>query len=290
MHNILALFKTMRPQQWTKNLFIFAALVFDEKVLVPEYLVSTLAGFALFSLISGVVYTVNDLVDLENDRHHPKKSRRPLASGELSPSFAIIAAIVITVGALTAAAWVNTVFAGILATYLVLQFAYSFFLKRIVLLDVMAIAGGFVLRVGGGVPLVNAERFSPWLYICTTLLALFLALGKRRGELVLLGNDAENHRAILREYTLPLLDQLISLVTSSTILAYSLYTFSAPNLPGNYLMMLSIPFVIYGFFRYLYLIHVRGVTAAPDEVLLTDRPLQVDLILWGVTSFLILYN
>jgi hypothetical protein len=146
-----------------------------------------------------------------------------------------------------------------------------------------------VLRVAAGVPLVDAERFSPWLYICTTLLALFLALGKRRGELGLLGEEAGNHRESLNHYTIPLLDQLISLVTSSTIVAYALYTFSAPNLPENHAMMLTIPFVIYGLFRYLYLVHAEGITLAPDEVLLTDHPLQIDIVLWGVAAAGILY-
>lgn len=173
--------------------------------------------------------------------------------------------------------------------YLLLQLAYSFKVKNVVLLDVLAIAAGFVLRVAGGVLLVDAERFSPWLYIITTLGALFLGLGKRRGELVLLGQEAENHRAILKEYTLPLLDQLISIVTSSTILAYAFYTFSAPNLPGNHMMMLTIPFVIYGLFRYLYLIHVKGTTLAPDEVLLTDLPIQLTVLFWGMAAVGIMY-
>ncbi len=243
----------------------------------------------LFCLISGVVYTINDLADIEKDRRHPTKRHRPLPSGELAPRFALTAAIIIGAGALTAAALLNPVLALILAGYLILQIGYSFYLKHVVLLDVMAIAAGFVLRVGAGVPLVDAERFSPWLYICTTLLALFLGLGKRRGELVLLKGEAVNHRAILASYTVPLLDHLISSITASTILAYALYTFSATNLPENHLMMLTIPFVIYGLFRYLYLIHVEGSTLAPDEVLLTDRAMQVDIVLWGLTAVGILY-
>ena len=267
MNNLKLLLKTMRPKQWTKNAFIFAALAFDEKILNPRYLSCTVVGFILFCLISGVVYTINDLADIEKDRLHPTKRHRPLPSGELSSRFALIAAIIIGAGALIGAALLNPALAMILAGYLVLQIGYSFYLKHIVLLDVMAIAAGFVLRVGAGVPLVDAERFSPWLYICTTLLALFLGLGKRRGELVLLKEEAVNHRAILASYTVPLLDHLISSITASTILAYALYTFSATNLPENNLMMLTIPFVIYGLFRYLYLIHVEGSTLAPDEVL-----------------------
>ena len=289
MNNLKLLLKTMRPKQWTKNVFVFAALAFDEKILNPRYLSSTVAGFILFCLISGVVYTINDLADIEKDRRHPTKRHRPLPSGELSPRFALTAAIIIGAGALIGAVLLNPVLALILAGYLLLQIGYSFYLKHIVLLDVMAIAAGFVLRVGAGVPLVDAERFSPWLYICTTLLALFLGLGKRRGELVLLKGEAVNHRAILASYTVPLLDHLISSITASTILAYALYTFSATNLPENHLMMLTIPFVIYGLFRYLYLIHVEGSTLAPDEVLLADRAMQVDIVLWGLTAVGILY-
>ena len=290
MRNFKAFLRTMRPKQWIKNGVIFAALVFDEKLLTWQYLWPTVAGFALFCLVSGVVYTVNDVVDVEKDRQHPKKRYRPLANGELSLKLALTLAIGIALASLVFAVLLNPVFAVILAGYLVLQMAYSFYLKHIVLLDVMAIAAGFVLRVAAGIPLVDAERFSPWLFICMTLLSLFLGLGKRRGELVLLGSEATNHRASLEDYNLALLDQLISIVTASMILAYALYTFSAPNLPTGHWMMLTIPFVIYGVFRYLYLIHVRGTTLAPDEVVLTDRPLQVDFILWGLSAALILYR
>jgi len=289
MHVFSAFLKTMRPTQWMKNGVIFAALVFDKKILQWPYLWRTAAGFVLFCLISGVVYTLNDVVDLENDREHPKKRRRPLAAGEISPQRALGLALGIAALAVALGVWLDPVFAVVLVGYLLLQIAYSFKLKHIVLLDVMAIATGFVLRVGAGIPLVNAERFSPWLFICMTLLALFLGLGKRRGELVLLGSQATNHRASLEDYNLVLLDHLLSIVTASMILAYALYTFSAPNLPTGHWMMLTIPFVIYGAFRYLYLIHVRGVTLAPDEVVLTDRPLQVDFILWGLAAVLILY-
>jgi 4-hydroxybenzoate polyprenyltransferase len=284
-----AFLKTMRPVQWIKNGVIFAALVFDQKILQWPYLWRTVAGFVLFCLISGVVYTINDVVDLEKDREHPKKRRRPLAAGEISPQLALSLAVGIAVLATVLGVLLNPLFVAILTGYLVLQMVYSLYLKHIVLLDVMAIAAGFVLRVAAGVPLADAERFSPWLFICMTLLALFLGLGKRRGELVLLGSEATNHRASLEDYNLTLLDQLISIVTASMILAYALYTFSAPNLPADYWMMLTIPFVIYGVFRYLYLIHVRGITLAPDEVVLTDRPLQIDFVLWGLAAVLILY-
>ncbi len=278
----------MRPRQWTKNAVIFAALVFDLKLLDPTYLWRTIAGFGLFCLVSGVIYTVNDLVDLDKDRQHPRKCRRPLPAGELSPRFAAGAAILLGAGSLVAAWRLDLQFAVSLTAYLVLQLAYSFFLKHIVLVDVIAIAAGFVLRVAAGAPLADAT-ISPWLYICTILLALFLGLSKRRGELVALEDEAENHRPILRVYNLELLDQLISMVTSSTIVAYALYTFSAPNLPKNYGMMLTIPFVIYGLFRYMYLIHVENCTLAPDEVLLTDWPFLADVALWGMTAIVIMY-
>jgi 4-hydroxybenzoate polyprenyltransferase len=279
----------MRPHQWTKNVFLFAALVFDAKLFNLTYLLRSIAGFVLFCLISGVVYTINDLVDLENDRVHPRKRYRPLPAGDLSPRFAAIAAVVLALISLVAAAQLDLMFAAILLGYLVLQLGYSFALKHIVLIDVITIAAGFVLRVAGGVPLVAASRFSPWLYICMTLLALFLGLSKRRGELVMLQDEAKSHRPILEDYNLELLDQLIGIVVASTILTYSLYTFSAPNLPPSDAMMLTIPFVIYGLFRYMYLIHVEGCTLAPDEVLLTDRPFQANVVLWGLTAAFIIY-
>lgn len=289
MRKSLAFLKTMRPKQWTKNGVIFAALIFDEKLSQWPYLWRTMVGFLLFCLISGVVYTINDVADLERDRQHPRKRNRPLASGQLSPQTALVTAVFIAIVALVAGVMLDPLFALILAGYLLLQIVYSFVLKHVVLLDVMAIAAGFVLRVAAGVPLVDAERFSPWLFICMTLLALFLGLGKRRGELVLLGGEAANHRASLEDYNLALLDQLISIVTAAIIVAYALYTFSAPNLPPGHWMMLTIPFVIYALFRYMYLIHVKGITQAPDEVVLTDRPLQIGFLLWGVSAMAILY-
>ncbi|MDY0020477.1 MAG: decaprenyl-phosphate phosphoribosyltransferase [Anaerolineae bacterium] len=289
MQSVLALLKTMRPKQWTKNGFLFAALLFDVKLFRPNYVVQTLAGFILFCLVSGVVYTMNDLVDIEKDREHPTNRSRPLPSGQLPAKFALTAAIVIAAASMIGAFLLSPGFALILGGYLVLQIAYSFYLKNIVLLDVMAIAAGFVLRVAAGALLVNAERFSPWLYLCMTLLALFLGLGKRRGELVLLGENAQNHRESLQYYTLPLMDQLIGVVTSATISGYALYTFSAPNLPTNHTMMLTIPFVIYGIFRYLYLVHAKGTTLAPDEVLITDRAMQIDILLWILAVAAVFY-
>ena len=289
MKTIRVLLRTMRPHQWAKNVFVFAALVFDVKLFDITYTARTIVGFVLFCLVSGVVYTINDLVDMEKDRRHPRKRGRPLPSGELKPAVAIAVAITLGACSIVAAIVLDPMFALNLSGYLILQLAYSFWLKNIVLVDVMAIAGsGNTRAMASGAPLANA-RISPWLYICTVLLALFLGLSKRRGELVALKDEAGNHRPILRQYNVSLLDQLNGMVTSSIILAYALYTFSAPNLPADFSMMLTIPFVIYGLFRYMYLIHVRECTIAPDEVLLADRPLQADLVLWGLASVVILY-
>ncbi|MFQ5614574.1 MAG: decaprenyl-phosphate phosphoribosyltransferase [Anaerolineae bacterium] len=285
---IFGLLKTMRPKQWTKNLFIFGALIFDGKLLEATPLLMTVFGFALLCLISGTVYVINDLVDLEKDRLHPKKRNRPLASGQISKGAAIVAAVILPAVVLPLGFWLSVGFGLILFGYLGLQIAYSFYLKNVVIVDVLAVAAGFVLRVGAGVSLITVVRFSPWLYVCTTLLALFLVLGKRRQELVLMG-DNNNTRSILEHYNRPFLDQMISIVTASTVMAYSLYTFSAEGLPQNHLMMLTIPFVIYGIFRWLYVIHVQGNGGAPDEVVLQDRPLQISLILWAGAVVLILY-
>ena len=286
---IISLLKTMRPKQWIKNIVLFAPLVFDVKLFNLHYLAQTLAGFVLLCLVSGTVYLINDLADIEKDRQHPKKRNRPLASGQVSGSAAIIAAIVIPLVSLPLGFLLHPVFGGILTGYLLLQVAYSFWLKNIVIIDVMVIAAGFVLRVAAGVPLVEAERFSPWLYICMTLLALLIGFGKRRHELVLLQENANRHRQSLQEYNLSLLNHVISIVTASTLLAYALYTFSAEGLPPNYTMMLTIPFVLYGIFRYLYLIHVKGMGGAPEEIALSDRPLQVTFVLWGLSVVVVMY-
>jgi 4-hydroxybenzoate polyprenyltransferase len=283
------IFKTLRPKQWTKNNFIFAALIFDLKLFQAEPLFKTLLGFALLCLISGAVYLINDLVDIEKDRQHPVKKNRPLPSGSIPIKAAVITAIILPAFCLPLSFLLDPTFGVIVAGYLLLQIAYSFVLKNIVIVDVFAIAAGFVLRVASGVPLVEAERFSPWLYVFTILLSLFLGLGKRRQELVLLKNQAVNTRSILNEYNLPFLDAMMSIVTTGTIITYAFYTFSAPNLPDNHLMMLTIPFVIYGIFRYLYVIHVQGNGGAPDEVLLTDGPLQAAIGLFGLTVLVILY-
>lgn len=287
---LLALLKTMRPRQWPKNGFVFVALLFDRRLDDPASVLSAVAAFVLLCLMSGAVYIMNDLADMESDRQHPKKRFRPLPAGRLSPTVAAVAVLVFALGSLGAGFLLQPYFGWILLAYLLIQIAYTFWLKHVVLIDVIVVATGFVLRIAAGVAVLwPMERFSPWLYVFGGFLALFMALGKRRHELVLLGQGAGNHRAILEEYNLDLLDRLLSTVTTSVIVAYSLYTFLSEGLPENHVMMLTIPFVIYGVFRYLYLIHVRHEGGAPEEILLRDLPLQLTLLLWGIVVVIALY-
>lgn len=287
---LTALLKTMRPRQWvTKNIFIFAALVADKQLFKPEAFLRTLAGFALFSLISSCVYIINDLADVEADRQHPEKKNRPIASGKLPVNVAVTAAVLFVMIAFVLAYLLAPSLLAIIGGYFVINLAYSKWLKHIPILDVLIISTGFVLRVGAGVTLIDVERFSPWLYVVMTLLSLFLGFGKRRAELALLAHGAGSHRKVLDGYTLPLLDQYIMIVSGATIVAYSLYTFSAPNLPENHSMMLTIPFVVYAIFRYMYLIEVKHEGGAPEEVLLSDRPFQLAMLLWGLTVLAIFY-
>lgn len=279
----------MRPRQWTKNAFVFVALIFDKKIFDLPSLVNTLIAFGLLCLMSSSVYIMNDLSDIESDRQHPKKQLRPLPAGRLNPTVALAAGVLMAIGSLAAGLLLNPVFGLVLLIYLVTQVAYTYWLKHVVLLDVFIIALGFVLRIGAGVAVIEVERFSPWLYIFGGFLALFLALGKRRHELVLLGEGAGSHRAILEEYSLDLIDRLIGIVTTSAIVAYSLYTFLAEGLPENHVMMMTIPMVLYVIFRYMYLIHVRHEGGAPEEILLRDRPMQAALFVGGIVVFLALY-
>lgn len=284
-----ALLKTMRPRQWPKNVAIFAALVFDRQLTRIEPLERTLISFFLFCLISSAVYIINDIMDVEADRNHPEKKNRPIASGALPIPIAIAFAIVLWLIAFPIAYILSPHFAAIGAFYVLMNLAYSKWLKHVPLLDVFILAAGFVIRVAAGVTVISVERFSPWLYVVTTLLSLYLGFGKRRAELSLLAAGAHPHRKVLDGYTIPLLDQLITIVSSTTVISYSLYTFSAPNLPANHTMMLTVPFVMYGIFRYLYIIQVKNSGGAPEEMLLTDRPLQVAIGLWGITVLIIFY-
>ena len=248
-----------------------------------------LAGFFLFCLISSSVYIFNDLADIEADRQHPEKKYRPIPSGQLPLSMAWIAGILCLIIALGLGYWLSPDFALVIAAYFVLNLAYSKWLKHIPIVDVLVLAAGFVLRVAAGVSLIHVERFSPWIYIVMTLLALYLGFGKRRAELALLAQGAGSHRKVFEGYTIPLLDQYILIVSGTTIVAYSLYTFTAVNVPANHSMMLTIPFVLYAIFRYLYLVQIKHSGGAPEEILLSDRPLQIAMILWALAVLAVFY-
>jgi 4-hydroxybenzoate polyprenyltransferase len=283
------LLKTMRPRQWTKNIFVFAPLVFDKQLLILSAFLRTTAGFVLFCMISSAVYIFNDLADIEADREHPEKKNRPIPSGKLPLSTAWVAGILLVSVALIIGYLLSPPFTLVVATYFLLNLAYSKWLKHILILDVLILAACFVLRVGAGVTIIRVERFSPWLYVVMTLLALYLGFGKRRAELALLSDDASSHRKVLDGYTIPLLDQFIMIVSGTTIVAYSFYTFSAPNVPANHSMMLTIPFVLYAIFRYLYLVQIKHGGGAPEEILLSDRPFQIALFLWGLVVLTVFY-
>jgi 4-hydroxybenzoate polyprenyltransferase len=283
---LFALIRNMRPKQWAKNLLIFGGLVFDRQLTYMPSLVPTVIGFALFCLLSSSVYLINDLSDIESDRKHPKKKHRPIASGALPIPVARVAAAVFMGTALIGGYALSPLFALICVAYVVLNLGYSFKLKHMPVIDVLVLASFYVLRVWAGVSLIEVQRFSPWIYVFTTFLALFLGIGKRRTEIM--RNGAQS-RKVLAGYTSTYLEQLLLIVLSLSIVTYSLYTFLAPNLPENHAMMLTIPFVIYGFFRYLYLVQVENRGEAPEEILFSDRPLQIDLVLWVVTILLIFY-
>lgn len=285
---VRGLVRSMRPRQWTKNIFIFAALVFDSKLFQIGPLVNTLIGFVVLCMLSSAVYLMNDCADVQADRQHPKKRFRPVAAGDVPVSVAIAWASVLVIAALGVAFTLNLMFGLIAVAYLTTATLYTFKIKHVVILDVIFLATGFVLRVAAGIPLVQAERFSPWLFICVSLLALLIGFGKRRGELVELNGRATT-RAILSEYTLPLLDQIIAIVTGALILSYTFYTFSAPQLPANHTMMLTVPFVLYGLFRYLWLVQVKGEGGAPDELVFKDRPLQITFVLWAAMAVTVIY-
>jgi 4-hydroxybenzoate polyprenyltransferase len=281
------LIRALRPLQWTKNGILFAALVFDRKLLEPASFARTLLATVVFCLLSSGVYLVNDVGDAESDRLHPLKRRRPIAAGELAPRLALIVAAMLFAVALAAAWVVRPQFAVAAAGYVVLMVAYSAWLKRIAIVDVFTIAAGFVIRAVAGAVAI-AVAISPWLLLCTMLLALFLGFGKRRHELSSLP-DAASHRANLGAYSVPFLDQLIAVVAAATVMAYAFYTFDAAAVPANHSMMLTVPVVTYAIFRYLYLIQARGLGGSPESLLLTDRPLLLSIATWAASSVAILY-
>ncbi|MDX9849436.1 MAG: decaprenyl-phosphate phosphoribosyltransferase [Anaerolineaceae bacterium] len=284
-----SILKEMRIYQWIKNTFVLIPLVFDRQLFLIEPLTRTIIGFFLFCLVSSSVYLINDILDVEADRKHPKKKARPIASGDLPIPIAIGSAVFLILVSITGAYFLSKPFLFILIVYFLINLAYSMRLKHVPLLDVIIIAAGFVLRVAAGVSIIQVERFSPWLYVVTTVLALFFGLGKRRGELATVQQNNNEQRKVLDGYTIPLLDQLITIISATTIISYSLYTFSAPNLPDNHAMMLTIPFAIYGIFRYLYLIQVKKEGGAPDELVLSDRPLQITFLLFAASVVIIFY-
>jgi 4-hydroxybenzoate polyprenyltransferase len=285
-----ALLETLRPQQWVKNGFIFAALIFSQSLTRWDRCRQVLLAALVFCLVASATYVLNDIFDASEDRHHPTKKLRPIASGRLSPTTAGIVGAFLGAAGLLAAWRLSTEFLAIVVAYLAVNVLYSTFLKHVVLLDVFVVAAGFLFRVIAG-GLVIRVAISPWLIVCTTLLALFIALSKRRHELVLLGDRASDHRAILADYSPYFLDQLIGIVTASTVVSYALYTLSADvqsKFPGKRLE-LTIPFVLFGIFRYLYLIHRGNHGGNPTRSLFTDPVLLSVVLLWAAAVILIIY-
>jgi 4-hydroxybenzoate polyprenyltransferase len=285
------LLRSLRPEQWTKNLFVFAGVLFGGHLLDTSSMARAVAAFAVFCALSGVVYIFNDLADRAADQQHPLKRLRPIASGRLSTSTAAIAATILGVVSLAAAVLLSPMFAVLSATYVALLILYSIVLKHLVIIDALTIAAGFVLRAAAGAVAVFVP-ISHWLLVCTTLLALFLVLSKRRHELTLLADGAMTHRPILEEYSPYLLDQMIAVVTASTLVAYSVYSTSTETAErlNTTRLGLTIPFVLYGIFRYLYLVHQKRAGGSPADLLLTDRPLLACVGLWALSVALILYT
>ncbi|OYT73235.1 MAG: decaprenyl-phosphate phosphoribosyltransferase [Chloracidobacterium sp. CP2_5A] len=286
----VVLLKALRPQQWTKNILLFPALLFSQHLFHWRETALACAACAVFCLLSSGVYLLNDLLDIESDRAHPTKRHRPLASGALPIPVGIAACILLSLGSLATAFWLSPAFAWTAVAYFLLQAAYAVRLKHVVILDVGCIAAGFVLRaVAGGQ--VIAVTISSWLLICAMLLSLFLALGKRRHELLLLEDGATAHRRILGEYTIELLDQMIAIVTAATVVCYTFYTVAPETVAkfGTARLVFTVPFVLYGIFRYLYLIHRRQLGGSPEKALLNDGASMVNLALYGLTVVVVLY-
>jgi hypothetical protein len=285
-------FASLRPEQWSKNAFVFAGLLFGGRLTQgPQYLAAAGAAFAIFCGLSGAVYLINDVADRAADAEHPLKRRRPIAAGHLSPSAAVAGAATLAVVCLAGAFAISPGLGLAGTAYLGLLALYSFWLKHVVILDVLAISGGFVLRAVAGALAVDVS-ISPWLLICVTLLALFLGLSKRRHELTLLGGGAGGHRPILDAYSPYLLDQMISVVGAATLVAYSVYTTNSDTAArvGSSNLALTIPFVLYGIFRYLYLVHREQGGGSPAAMLVTDRPLLTCVGLWALTVGVLLYS
>lgn len=286
---VRSLVMALRPKQWTKNAVVFAALVFDHRLFDFSAFFTVVGAFAAFCLASSAIYLVNDIQDANSDRQHPKKRNRPIASSLVSPAQAWVCAATLVVASIGLAILLRPSFAAIIAAYLALMGAYTFVLKHLVIVDVFAISAGFLLRAVGGA-VVLAVPISPWLYVCTILLSLFIGFGKRRHELLLLEESAGAHRRNLEDYSAQLLDQFILICAAATVMAYALYTFTSPSLPDSHAMMFTIPFVLYAIFRYLFLVHRRDEGGSPEQLLYSDVPLLACIVLWGIVSILILYS
>jgi len=282
---------SMRPKQWTKNVILFVALIFSQNLFHGQSFLRVLEAFILFTFVSGSVYIFNDFIDIEKDRCHPKKSKRPLASGKLKPANAIIASILIGITSLVFSFFLNIRFGMVVFSYLVLQLAYTFSLKHIIILDVFSVAAGFVLRVLAGAVIIDVP-VSTWLLVCTLLLALFLSFCKRRHELINLEAEAVNHRKSLKEYSPYLLDQMIAVVTASTLISYALYTMSTETVQKFQTTNLkyTIPLVLFGIFRYLYLIHQKDEGGNPESIILKDKPMILNIFFYVIIVGLILYT
>lgn len=283
-----ALVAALRPLQWTKNGLIFIALAFSLKLSEPAVVAEALVAFVCFCALSSAGYILNDFLDVQADRRHPTKRFRPIAAGTVPIGLAVVLAVVLATSGVLGALWLRPQLGVVAVGYLLLTASYTTWLKHMVLLDVFGIAAGFVLRAAAGAVAINVPM-SPWLYVATLLGALLIALGKRRGELQALGESAGGHRRNLEAYSLEFIDQLILIISGAAVMTYALYTFSAESLPKNHSMMLTIPVVLYGLFRYLFLIRAPGVGAAPEELLFGDRPLLVTAMLWAVLAVTILY-
>jgi len=285
------LLEAMRPRQWSKNVFVLAGIVFAGQLFDPRARLRVLACFALFCAASSAVYLVNDVADRKSDAHHPAKRGRAIASGRLSVAAAISSAIVLAAGSLALAGWLNRATLAMVGAYLASTFAYSFLLKRLLLLDVMIVAAGFVLRAAAGAACIDAE-ISPWLLVCSFLLALFLALGKRRSELALLGQEAANHRPALGGYSVPLLDSWLTALSGATIVSYAIYTQSSRTVEhfGTTNLLYTVPFVIYAMFRYQqHVVRLEG-GGDPGSLLMKDRGLWLALLGWGITAAIVIYR
>ncbi|WP_340020530.1 decaprenyl-phosphate phosphoribosyltransferase [Paenibacillus sp. FSL H3-0457] len=276
---VSGLIRLLRPKQWTKNLLLFAALLFSFEEIRTETILATLLGFILFSLVAGCVYILNDFVDRDRDRQHPVKKYRPMASGQVNPSHALMFGIILLILSVGTAFMMNPLFGVLCIVYFLLNVSYSFVLKHLVILDMMTIAAGFVLRAIAGGVLIYVP-FTPWFLICTMLLSLFLAIGKRRNELTLLEGNTGSHRKVLDNYSITLLDQFNTIVTTATIISYSLFTFTSDR---TIHLMWTIPLVIYGMFRYLYLIHMKNQGGSPDRVLFEDKPILITVMLYVIS-------